>query len=371
MKLACLLVFAAGAAARSIQQCGEASTLRQLHVMFRHGDRTPTSLYPNDPNSPSDFPEGLGHITHKGKNDQYNLGKYLRTKYEDFLTYDSNEMRARSSARERCLESIQTNLYGLYPPRDKKVWNSEVDWQPVPIQTMPVDLDGMLYEDAICPADDEELERIRESPEGAEGMSNNADFMRTLEQLSGKKMTDWVSVRDLLDTLTIERSRNLKIPDWALPLWGNMTRVAKYTTILNYNSALHNRLRAGLMIREILRHSDEVINGKSNVKLYMYAAHDVLIAAFTSAFGVFNQLAVPSSTAVITELHEDADGNFYIQMLFKNDTTRKPYRLEIPGCEGFRCNLKTFKAIAKPYVVEDWRQECGLEALPGGTNLFP
>ncbi|KAL3224050.1 hypothetical protein MRX96_049656 [Rhipicephalus microplus] len=85
MKLACLLVFAAGAAARSIQQCGEASTLRQLHVMFRHGDRTPTSLYPNDPNSPSDFPEGLGHITHKGKNDQYNLGKYLRTKYEDFF----------------------------------------------------------------------------------------------------------------------------------------------------------------------------------------------------------------------------------------------------------------------------------------------
>ncbi|KAH8020255.1 hypothetical protein HPB51_025589 [Rhipicephalus microplus] len=271
--------------------------------MCRHGDRTPTSLYPNDPNSPSDFPEGLGHITHKGKNDQYNLGKYLRTKYEDFLTYDSNEMRARSSGRERCLESIQTNLYGLYPPRDAKVWNSEVDWQPVPIQTMPVDLDGMLYEDAICPADDEELERIRESPEGAEVMSNNANLMRTLEQLSGKKMTDWVSVRDLLDTLTIE--------------------------------------------------------------------HDVLIAAFTSAFGVFNQLAVPSSTAVITELHEDADGNFYIQMLFKNDTTRKPYRLEIPGCEGFRCNLKTFKAIAKPYVVEDWRQECGLEPLPGGTNLFP
>ncbi|KAL3202043.1 hypothetical protein MRX96_042732 [Rhipicephalus microplus] len=236
---------------------------------------------------------------------------------------------------------------------------------------MPVDLDGMLYEDAICPADDEELERIRESPEGAEVMSNNANLMRTLEQLSGKKMTDWVSVRDLLDTLTIERSRNLKIPDWALPLWGNMTRVAKYTTILNYNSALHNRLRAGLMIREILRHSDEVINENSNVKLYMYAAHDVLIAAFTSAFGVFNQLAVPSSTAVITELHEDANGNFYIQMLFKNDTTRKPYRLEIPGCEGFHCNLKTFKAITKPYVVEDWCQECGLEPLPGGTNLFP
>ncbi|KAL3202042.1 hypothetical protein MRX96_042731 [Rhipicephalus microplus] len=120
MKLACLLVFAAGAAARSIQQCGEASTLRQLHVMFRHGDRTPTSLYPNDPNSPSDFPEGLGHIMHKGKNDQYNSGKFLRTKYEDFLAYDSNEMRARSSGRERCLESIQTNLYGLYPPTGRE-----------------------------------------------------------------------------------------------------------------------------------------------------------------------------------------------------------------------------------------------------------
>lgn len=371
MKLACLLVFAAGAAARSMHQCTETSSLRQLHVMFRHGDRTPTSLYPNDPNSPSDFPEGLGHITHKGKNDQYNLGRYLRTKYEDFLTYDPSEMRARSSGRDRCLESIQTNLYGLYPPRDKKVWNSEVDWQPIPIQTMPVDLDGLLYEDAICPRDDEELERIREAPEGKHVMESNANLMRTLQELSGKKMTDWVSVRDLLDTLTIERNRNLKIPDWALPLWGNMTRVAKYTTILNYNSTLHNRFRAGLMIREILRHSDQVAKGASNVKLYMYGSHDVLIAAFASAFGVFNQLGVPSSTAIITELHEDANGNFFIQMLFKNDTTRKPYRLEIPGCEGFRCSLSTFKEIAKPYVVEDWRQECGLDPLPGGIELFP
>lgn len=95
------------------------------------------------------------------------------------------------------------------------------------------------------------------------------------------------------------------------------------------------------------------------------------IAAFTSAFGVFNQLAVPSSTAVITELHEDANGNFFIQMLFKNDTTRKPYRLEIPGCEGFRCSLTTFKDLAKPYIPDDWRKECGLETLPGGIDLFP
>lgn len=59
-----LCVLATSVAARSIEQCSEASSLRQLHVVYRHGDRTPTSLYPNDPNSPSDFPEGLGHITH-------------------------------------------------------------------------------------------------------------------------------------------------------------------------------------------------------------------------------------------------------------------------------------------------------------------
>ncbi|EEC04431.1 testicular acid phosphatase homolog [Ixodes scapularis] len=369
--LAWFSVLVAGVASRSIEQCAESSSLRQLHVVYRHGDRTPTSLYPKDPNSPSDFPEGLGHITHKGKNDQYNLGRYLRVKYEDFLSYDPNEMKARSSGRERCLESIQTNLAGLYPPRGKKVWNSEVDWQPVPIQTMPVDLDGMLYEDAICPKAEEELDRIRQSPEGAEVLNSNANLMRTLQELSGKKMNDWVSVRDLLDTLTIERSRGLKIPDWALPLWGNMTKVAKYTTILNYKSPTYNKFRAGLLIRDIVRHADQVKDGNSNVKLYMYAAHDVAIAAFTSAFGVFNQLAVPSSTAVITELHEDANGNFFIQMLFKNDTTRKPYRLEIPGCEGFRCSLTTFKDLAKPYIPDDWRKECGLETLPGGIDLFP
>lgn len=365
-----LLALAAASSARSLT-CSDGDTLRQLHIVYRHGDRTPTSLYPNDLNHPEDFPEGLGHITHRGKNDQYNLGRYLRTRYEDFLSYDPNEMRARSSGRDRCLESIQTNLAGLYPPRGKKVWNNQVDWQPVPVQTMPVDLDGRLYEDAICPRAEEVLEEIHRSPEGQEVLNRNANLMRTLEDLSGKRMKDWVSVRDLLDTLTIERSRGLKIPEWAFGLWHNMTEFAKYTTILNYKSPEYNKFRAGLLIKDILKHADEVVNGDSKVKLYMYASHDVAIAALTSAFGVFNQLAVPSSTAVITELHEDSSsGDYYIQMLFKNETTRKPYKLQIEGCGSYRCPLNTFGDIARPYVPSDWRHECGLDPIPGGFDLF-
>ncbi|XP_064461542.1 testicular acid phosphatase homolog [Ornithodoros turicata] len=369
LPLALLLLFGVCTARRIT--CSDGDSLRQLHIVYRHGDRTPTSLYPNDPNTPEDFPEGLGHITHKGKNDQYNLGRYLRVKYEDFLTYDPNEMRARSSGRDRCLESIQTNLAGLYPPRGKHVWNNQVDWQPVPVQTMPVDLDGRLYEDAICPNAEVALDHIHKSPQGSEILSENANLMATLEKLSGKRMKDWVSVRDLLDTLTIERDRGLKIPEWAFGLWRNMTELAKYTTIMNYKSQEYNKFRAGLLIKDIVKHADDVVGGDNKVKLYMYASHDVAIAALTSAFGVFNQLAVPSSTAVITELHEDPhSGEYFVQMFFKNETTRKPYKLHIEGCEGYRCSLQTFKELASPYIPDDWRQECGLDPLPGGFHLF-
>ncbi|CAN7991275.1 unnamed protein product [Ixodes hexagonus] len=373
--LAWFSVLVAGAAARSIEQCSETSSLRQLHVVYRHGDRTPTSLYPNDPNSPSDFPEGLGHITHKGKNDQYNLGRYLRVKYEDFLSYDPNEVGERLSSEEKhvCvfMQSVSCGTATtVYRTQDNiNILLQECD-NCLAIGVVDTDRDV----DETGRGRRERRRRRRGNYSKILQIYRKSDRIFCPHGREEPRLKYHMQLSLLLNLLHArrnQRSRGLKIPDWALPLWGNMTKVAKYTTILNYKSPEYNKFRAGLLIRDIVRHADDVVSGNSNVKLYMYAAHDVAIAALTSAFGVFNQLAVPSSTAVITELHEDANGNFFIQMLFKNDTTRKPYRLEIPGCEGFRCSLATFKELARPYIPEDWRKECGLEPIPGGVDLFP
>ena len=60
--------------------------------------------------------------------------------------------------------------------------------------------------------------------------------------------------------------------------------------------------------------------------------HDVLVAAFLSAFDSFNGLAVPGSTTVITELYENPPANFKVQMYFRNDTeTMQLQPVQVPG----------------------------------------
>ena len=79
----------------------------------------------------------------RGKQDQYALGNQLRNRYSGFLSADTNEVKARSSGRDRCLESMQTTLAALYKPDKGRTFESNFEWQPVPIQTMPVDIDGV------------------------------------------------------------------------------------------------------------------------------------------------------------------------------------------------------------------------------------
>ena len=55
---------------------------------------------------------------------EYNLGKFLKKRYMDdtkFLnhSYVHNEVHIRSTKVERCLQSAEAQLAGLYPPKGK------------------------------------------------------------------------------------------------------------------------------------------------------------------------------------------------------------------------------------------------------------
>lgn len=39
------------------------ASIRQVHILFRHGHRTPTDTYPKDPHRAHDWPGGLGALT--------------------------------------------------------------------------------------------------------------------------------------------------------------------------------------------------------------------------------------------------------------------------------------------------------------------
>lgn len=87
---------------------------------------------------------------------QYLLGKYLRSRYDGFLSkdYSPYEILAQSSTVDRTIMSADANLAGLYPPEDAQShWNPEINWQPIPVHNKPEYIDNVscnFYLKAYC-----------------------------------------------------------------------------------------------------------------------------------------------------------------------------------------------------------------------------
>lgn len=105
---------------------------------------TPISMYKNDPHQDaSNWPDGFGQLTMKGKRRMYSIGQYVRSKYDGFLTDSIREVGVRSSDVERCIESTQLVLNGVYKPTGRWVWDPSEPWQPLPVHTYPPFIDSV------------------------------------------------------------------------------------------------------------------------------------------------------------------------------------------------------------------------------------
>lgn len=75
----------------------------------------------------------------KGKQQQYELGQFLRQRYDGFIDseYKRNEIYVLSSDLDRTLMSAEANLAGLYPVPASKIGVNKLDIQPVPVHIVP------------------------------------------------------------------------------------------------------------------------------------------------------------------------------------------------------------------------------------------
>jgi lysosomal acid phosphatase len=114
-------------------------SLELVQIVFRHGDRTPNKVYPNDPNEPAVWDKygGFGQLTQQGMQRHFEYGAYLRARYDGYLTklYNINKVLILSTNFPRTLMSCASLLAGLYPPVDFQLWNQQLAWQPISIPT--------------------------------------------------------------------------------------------------------------------------------------------------------------------------------------------------------------------------------------------
>uniref|UniRef100_A0A493SX17 acid phosphatase n=2 Tax=Anas platyrhynchos TaxID=8839 RepID=A0A493SX17_ANAPP len=127
---------------------GTALTMSNIKSpVFRHGDLTPQEFFPADKHKEVARQHGYGQLTKLGIQQQYELGQYMRRRYSHFLSvvYKQNEIYVQSTDCDQTLMSAQASLAGLYPLTQGQIWNPRILWQPIPVHTVPLSHDNLLY----------------------------------------------------------------------------------------------------------------------------------------------------------------------------------------------------------------------------------
>uniref|UniRef100_A0A915JVL4 acid phosphatase n=1 Tax=Romanomermis culicivorax TaxID=13658 RepID=A0A915JVL4_ROMCU len=137
-----------------------ASKLVFVHLIYRHGDRYPSKTFPNDVNKKFFEKMGWSQLTKKGMAQTYELGKFLRLRYGNFLSteYIRDEIYVRSTDKDRSLQSALCAVAGLYEYQIDEYPCPGLflpTFVPVPVHTVPVNQDALLEMDTYCPLYDE------------------------------------------------------------------------------------------------------------------------------------------------------------------------------------------------------------------------
>uniref|UniRef100_A0A6M2E009 acid phosphatase n=1 Tax=Xenopsylla cheopis TaxID=163159 RepID=A0A6M2E009_XENCH len=350
------------------------------HVIFRHGDRTPIDPYPTDPWGYRKFwPTGWGQLTNTGKKQHYELGKYLRKRYQNLISdhYDREEVYVRSTDVDRTLMSAMSNLAGLYPPVEDQVWNPDLLWQPIPVHTIPEKMDYVLAAKKFCPAYSAELDRVLSSPEYRKINAKNAELYKYLTAQTGRLISNIEGVERIYNCLFIEDLYNKTLPDWTMDVYPDKMINISILSFKTYTRTdLLKRLKTGPLLKEILLRFKDKIRGKltPNRSLWIYSAHDTTVANILNTLGAFYPHNPPYTACVMLELRKRAD-EYFVELYYRVDGVTNQLKLNLCGDV---CPLdKAFRSYAHLMPL-DWDRECStstrLLSLVGvegdNANLF-
>ncbi|KAG9509700.1 Testicular acid phosphatase-like protein [Fragariocoptes setiger] len=316
-------------------------TLKSVVMILRHGDRNPIGVG----NSNKHWIGSLGQLSNAGKQRMYELGRYTRLRYKNFLSDNPDECYARSAEVDRCISSASLVLTGMYPPNGAYVWNTCLNWQPVPIRTVPRELDFVLKPSDSQKAIREELEKLNEP-------RVILDKMRSVLELAkrdlGLDYTNFEQVQWLYNDLKCQYEQHKELPDWYDEDVRETLHEAAVQTQLAFTSTSKLRaLRSGPMLKEILFRltHDNILDseGVTHIKkISLFCTHDTEIAALLNTLSVWNKQMPGYGATIYFERHNDKDYGEIVKMFYLNGPNEvqelKPYGI-------YNCDLDTFMEI--------------------------
>ncbi|ENN79637.1 venom acid phosphatase Acph-1 isoform X1 [Dendroctonus ponderosae] len=350
------------------QPISDNDSLRLISVFLRHGARTPEfkDTYPNDPYKLDTFqPMGWGQLTNHGKEMAFTLGKSLRKRYQEFLgdIYTPEAILAQSTDYDRTKMSALLALAGLYPPAETQRWNDQLNWLPIPFEYDKDKLDHSLKRpNTYCPRYMKELEEVLQSDAALAYLKPIRITFRYIENHCGKPINKLSDVFQIYQTLTAERSMNLTLPDWTVPVYPDViTRMAaKQCEMENYNDIL-KRLNGGRMLGKVIANMVAKTEGSLHPherKIFIYSGHENNVINILAAMDLYKTHFPNYSSAVLIELHYlRSRQNYAVKVLYQGDVYNPPEELALPNCDVL-CPLDSFIKLTENHVPKNYTAEC-------------
>ncbi|XP_055384870.1 lysosomal acid phosphatase [Condylostylus longicornis] len=344
--------------------------LRMVSILFRHGDRTPTELYPKDPHSSYEWPGGLGALTQKGSLQMYNLGKNLKLRYYRLLPknslYSKQEMYVHSSAAERCLMSAQSLLAGFLPPLEHQNI-LPIPWQPIAINLTARLDDAILAQKKPCKRYDEILKKLYSSPPpDLEALNReNKELYEKLSKYTGQNISNVLHVELLYNILEVERDHGLELPDWTENIFPEkMLPLAERSYALFTETPLMKKVKGGAFITEV---HNQMINKRKKIlnqdrKVFLYSGHDVTMVNVMNSLNILDQTSRKPeyASALVFELHHSVyfRDDFEVKLVYYfNSEDKFPKEISIPHCDT-PCSLTEFSKVLKNLIIDNFDELC-------------
>uniref|UniRef100_A0A8C8ACA5 Lysosomal acid phosphatase n=1 Tax=Otus sunia TaxID=257818 RepID=A0A8C8ACA5_9STRI len=270
----------------------------------------------------------------------------------------------RSTDCDRTLMSAEANLAGLYPPEGQEMFNPNISWQPIPVHTVPESEERLLkFPLTPCPRYEQLQNETRHSAEYINKTKENWQFLQMVANKTGIRDVSLDCVWSVYDTLFCEQAHKMDLPVWVTP--DVMTRLKQLKDFgFEFLFGIHKRLekarlQGGVLLDDIRKNLTRAANvsAHQNLKVLAYSAHDTTLVALQMALDVYNKIQAPYASCHLFELYQEDDGNFSVEMFFRNESGKEPFPLTIPGCQH-KCPLQRFLELTDPIVPQDWKQEC-------------
>ncbi|XP_043499148.1 venom acid phosphatase Acph-1-like isoform X2 [Polistes fuscatus] len=314
----------------TISDSAEEPEIKLVNVIFRHGDRTPNKeLYPYDPYKIYDFyPMGFGELTNKGKKRAYELGKFLRSRYGNFLNqiYTPELITARTTDYSRTKMSLELVLAGMFPPKNIQKWSTDINWQPIPYTYVPKTEDNILLP-MDCPLYSEEYQRVLKTPEVIQKMTEFSEMNANLTKWTGKQI-------------------NGQLKDGIIYAF----------KVANLNTKL-KRLSGGPLLTKMVENMLASKNGKlKGKKIYLYSGHETNIDSMLNVLNVYKPHIPQFSSAIILELLQ-TNQTYYVKVLYYTGIPPEVVELQIPDCQVL-CPFDKFMEITALFRPSDEEIMC-------------